>query len=118
MSVLHPWWLLFGSECSPSNLQLPRALGVVGFVERSASDVARIVAARRKAEGSEAILVEVQTNRPQKPAVPLLSREMVAILFNSDDRYPPIVVALRPGFPRTSHQFWNPEGVPPSLRDG
>ena len=57
----------------------------------------------------------VQTNRPQKPAVPLLSREMVAILFSSDDKHPPIVVVLRPGFPRTSHQFWNPEGVPPSL---
>ncbi len=115
MTVLHPWWLSFGSECSPSKVQLPRASGFVGFVERSASDVARIIAARRKGEGSEAILVEVQTNRPQKPAVPLLSREMVAILFSSDDRHPPIIVALRPGFPRTSHQFWNSEGVPPSL---
>ena len=115
MSDLIPWWSTYGSVIPLGELRTPRAQGFVRYIERAVTGVATIVEARCEAGGDEAVLVEVQTFRPQMPAIPLLSSEPVAFRFGHGDARQPGVHPLRPDFPRTTHQSWAPRGYPSAL---
>jgi len=110
MSDLIPWWSTYGTIVPLDELRAPRARSFVRYIERAATGVATIVEARCEAGGDEAVLVEVQTGRPQMPAIPLRSREPVAFRFVRGDARQPGVHPLRPDFPRTTHQSWAPRG--------
>jgi len=115
MSLLHPWWEEWGAPCDPSALVLPSARKFIDYVERRANGLATIYGTRVREDGVEAILLKVHTNRPQRPAIPILSAEPVAVLFSPEDRIAPTVLALRPDFPDAPHQNLAPEGAPNPL---
>jgi proteasome lid subunit RPN8/RPN11 len=115
MTLLHPWWEEWGSPCDQSAIVLPSARKFMDYVARRADGLATICGARRSEDGVEAVLLDVQTNRPQRPAIPILRQEPVAVLFSPEDRLPPTVLALRPEFPDAPHQNLAPEGAPKPL---
>ena len=51
----------------------------------------------------ELLVFEVETNRPQRPAYPILRREPVGV-FLADGQSAPAVMGLRPDFPDTPHR--------------
>ena len=116
MTELHPWWSEWGSPCELSALVLPATRKFLDYVERRANGLATIHGARVRDDGVEAVLLEVQTNRPQRPAIPIDRQEPIAVLFSPEDRMvPPTILALRPDFPDAPHQNLAPEGAPNPL---
>ena len=107
------WLETWGDAIEPDQLSGSFAVRFRNFLKNEASGLASITGARRQ-ERSELLTLEVETNRPQRPAYPILHREPVAVLL-SDGKFAPVVLALRPDFPDTPHQNWVPEGIPFSL---
>ncbi len=115
MTEIHPWWDSWGAGCDAHDLSIGAARGFVSYVARAADGLARIKAARRDPTGVEAVLIEVDTHKPQRPAIRLNARESVAVLFTANAARAPCVLVLRPDFPRAPHQNSTPEGWPLAL---
>ena len=109
----HDWLDTWGDAIEPDQLSGSFAIRFRDFLTSEAAGLASITGSRRHAE-SELLTLEVETNRPQRPAYAILHREPVAVVL-SDDTFTPVVLALRPDFPDTPHQNWVPEGIPFSL---
>jgi Prokaryotic E2 family A/ThiF family/Prokaryotic homologs of the JAB domain len=115
--MLHGWLHIWGEAIEPENLSGSFAVRFRDFLLSHAEGLASITGARRSGPDAagELLIIEVRTNRPQRPAYPLLREEPLGILFTTDESYAPSVLALRPDFPDTPHQNWVPEGIPFSL---
>jgi hypothetical protein len=113
MTMPHDWLKTWGEAIEPDLLSGPFAVRFRNFLTNEAAGLASISGARRH-ERSELVILDVETNRPQRPAYPILHREPVAVVL-SDGTFAPAVLALRPDFPDTPHQNWVPDGVPFSL---
>ena len=107
------WLQTWGEAIEPDQLSGSFAVRFRNFLTKEASGLASIAGARRR-DPYELLIIEVETNRPQRPTYPILHRESVAVIL-SDGTFAPVVLALRPDFPDTPHQNWVPEGVPFSL---
>jgi len=114
---MHEWSQTWGDAIEADNLSGSFAVRFRDYVRSQAEGLTTIIGARRSGPNaeSELLILEMATNRPQRPAYPLLHQEPVGILFTSDGSYAPAVLALRTDFPDTPHQNWVPEGVPFSL---
>lgn len=117
MIMLHDWSQTWGEAIGPDNLSGSLVVRFRDYILSQADGLATIIGARRSGPNaeSELLIVEVTTNRPQRPFYPLHYREPVGVLFTSDGSYAPAVLALRPDFPDTPHQNWVPDGIPLSL---
>ena len=109
----HDWLKTWGEAIEPDQLSGSFAVRFRNFLTNEAAGLASIIGARRH-EASELLILDVETNRPQRPAYPILHREPVAVVL-SDGAFAPAVLALRPDFPDTPHQNWVPDGMPFSL---
>jgi len=70
-----------GCALRPVGTRPPSARKFIDYVERRANGLATIYGTRVREDGVEAILLKVHTNRPQRPAIPILSAEPVAVCF-------------------------------------
>jgi hypothetical protein len=113
MTMPGEWLQTWGDAIEPDQLSGSFSVRFRDFITREAAGLATVVAARRN-DQSELLVLDVETNRPQRPAYPILHREQIGVILSERDT-PPVVVALRPDFPDTLHQNWVPEGVPFSL---
>jgi Prokaryotic E2 family A/ThiF family/Prokaryotic homologs of the JAB domain len=113
MTMPHDWLQTWGNAIEPDQLSGSFAVRFRDFLKNEASGLASIMSARRL-EGSELLTLDVETNRPQRPAYPILHREPLAVVFYNE-AFAPVVLSLRPDFPDTPHQNWVPEGFPFSL---
>lgn len=111
------WLETWGDTIEPDALSGPFAVRFRDFLLSQAEGIAAISGARRKGPDAtyELLIIDITTNRPQRPAYPILREEPIGILFTTDGSYGPRILALRPDFPDTPHQNWVPEGVPFSL---
>ncbi|MBR0716424.1 ThiF family adenylyltransferase [Bradyrhizobium liaoningense] len=115
--MLHDWLHIWGEAIEPEHLSGSMAVRFRDFLINQAEGLATITGARRSGPNAEyeLLIIKVRTNRPQRPAYPLLREEPIGILFTTEGSYAPSVLALRPDFPDTPHQNWVPDGVPFSL---
>jgi len=115
--MLHDWLQTWGEAIEPENLTGSMALRFRDYLIDQAEGLATITGARRSDADAkyELLIIQVRTNRPQRPAYAILREEPIGILFTNDGSYAPSVLALRPDFPDTPHQNWVPDGVPFSL---
>ncbi|MBR1175384.1 ThiF family adenylyltransferase [Bradyrhizobium sp. KB893862 SZCCT0404] len=115
--MLHDWLKIWGEAIEPEDLSGSMAIRFRDFPANEAEGFATITGARRSGSNAEGelLIIQVRTNRPQRPAYPLRREEPVGILFTTDGSFAPSVLALRPDFPDTPHQNWVPEGIPSSL---
>jgi hypothetical protein len=111
--MLHEWLATWGETIEPDQLSGSFAVRFHKFLTNDAIGLASIIGARRKGP-FELLMLEVETNRPQRPVYPILQREPVAVVL-SESPFAPAVLALRPDFPDTPHQYWVPDGTPFSL---
>lgn len=111
--MMHNWLNSWGEAIEPDQLSGSIAIRFRDFLKNEAAGLASITGARRHA-GSELLALEVETNRPQRPAYPILHREPVGVVL-SEVAFAPVILSLRPNFPDTPHQNWVPEGIPFSL---
>jgi integrative and conjugative element protein (TIGR02256 family) len=115
MHALHSWWEGFGTEISANNLTIPRARTLAQVAERGLLIGGRLSAIKvSKDKLHEAILLELDVERPQDSAVDIKRREPIAIVFQQKDSLPE-VRAVRTGFPRTIHQNYSKPSEPPWL---
>lgn len=113
---LHPWWGQFG-ETVPniSDLTVAAARALATTAASGDYPGLRFVEARRgRAQHCEAVLVDVDVERPQDLGADIRATEPIAFVYAERDMAPS-VVALRDDFPDTMHQNWTPLGVPSSL---
>jgi hypothetical protein len=113
MTKLHQWLQTWGEAIEPDNISGSFARRFRDYLTKEAAGLASVIGARRK-EQYELLILEVETNRPQRPANPILQREPVGVIL-SDAPAPPVVLSLRPDFPDTPHQNWVPYGAPFSI---
>jgi hypothetical protein len=69
----------------------------------------------QKNDLGEAVIIEIRTELPQRPPVPIQRLERVAIVISQINDIPPTVLALRKNFPETLHQNLVKRGSPKSL---
>lgn len=111
--MLHDWLGQWGERIDPDLLAGAAPQKLVRYLRtRNAEGLVTLTGARSH-EGAELVIMEVETNRPQRPAVGIERRETVGVYFNRNGR--PTVLTLRADFPDTLHQNWMPEGYPASL---
>jgi hypothetical protein len=117
MTVPQDWLETWGEAIDPANLSGSMAVRFRDFLLSQAEGLAIITGARRSgpAAENELLIIQARTNRPQRPAYPILREEPLGIFFTTDESYAPSVLSLRADFPETPHQNWVPEGVPFSL---
>ena len=115
MHGLHSWWDSFGTEISTSDLTIPRARALAQVAERGLLIAGRLSAIKvSKDKLHEAILLELDVERPQDSVVDIKRREPIAVVFQQNDTLPE-VRAVRTGFPRTIHQNFSASSEPPWL---
>ena len=111
--MLHEWLRKWGEDIKPSSLKGAGARKLVRYLaSENAAGFVTLVGARA-CDGAELVVIEVDTNRPQRPAVAIERRETVGVYFSPDGR--PTVLPLRADFPDTLHQNWMPDGLPASI---
>jgi E2/UBC family protein A/ThiF family protein/JAB domain-containing protein similar to deubiquitination enzymes len=69
----------------------------------------------QKNDLGEAVIIEIRTELPQRPPVPIQRVERVAIVISQINDIPPTVLALRKNFPETLHQNLVKRGSPKSF---
>ena len=78
-------------------------------------DYVGLLECRQADDGREAVIVEVDVERPQRPVHPIARRERIAIVFESQQDALPRVYALRSDFPQVPHlnleQFELPRSI-------
>ena len=114
MTMPHDWLQTWGDAIEPDQLSGSFAIRFRNFLINEAAGLASITGARRDGR-REIVILEVETNRPQRPAYSILHREPVAVVLFEDDTFAPTVLSLRSDFPDTPHQNWMPDGMPFSL---
>jgi len=113
--ALHPWWQAAGEPVADPTLLSPETTTFVESLGRGI-DGARMVEARAVPSlRVEAILVEVDVERPQELAFPIHAVEPLAILVSAGRDASPGILPLRADFPDTPHRNWTPDGVPLAL---
>jgi Prokaryotic E2 family A/ThiF family/Prokaryotic homologs of the JAB domain len=113
MTKLHEWLQTWGEAIEPDNITGSFARRLRDYLKRETVGLVSVAGARRK-EQCELLILEVETNRPQRPTYPILQCEPVGVIL-SDAPAPPVVLSLRPDFPDTPHQNWVPYGAPFSI---
>jgi proteasome lid subunit RPN8/RPN11 len=112
--ALHAWWTVFGEVVEAADkLSSAAARDFAAWAARGDSPGIRLAELRLNAD-HEAVLLDIETERPQDLAHPIRASEPVAILFpvaGGQHR----VLAVRDEFPDTPHQNWTPQGTPCSL---
>jgi E2/UBC family protein A/ThiF family protein/JAB domain-containing protein similar to deubiquitination enzymes len=112
--ALHAWWTGFGEPVETNDrFSSAAAREFAAFAGRGDWPGVQIAGLRLGAE-YEAILLDVETERPQELAHPIRACEPVAVLFPVAGGQPRIL-AVRDDFPDTPHQNWTPQGAPCSL---
>lgn len=108
------WIDEWGSALDPAELAHETARAVASYLAYEAADIANVGNAYRNAHGAEILLVELRTDVPQHPVVPILPVEPLGIAFGEAGSMP-LVMALREDFPDTEHQQLVPEGCPAAI---
>jgi hypothetical protein len=112
--ALHPWWTGFGEVVGAADeFSSTAARDFAAWAARGNSPGIRVAELRLNAD-HEAVLLDIETERPQDLAHPIRATEPVAILFPMAGGQPR-VLAVREDFPDTPHQNWTPQGMPCSL---
>ena len=81
MTMPHEWLQTWGEAIEPDQLSGSFAVRFRNFLTNEAAGLASIIGARRH-EAIELLILEVETNRPQRPAYPILHREPVAVVLS------------------------------------
>jgi len=107
------WHELPGQESTePSSLKIPKAIEFHRAIV--AHPYARFLECRRSNE-VEVVVLEVDVEVPQRPALDIRQTERVAVIFGAQDDSFPDVVSLRTDFPSIPHLNLRPIGAPRSL---
>ncbi|GAA4422351.1 Mov34/MPN/PAD-1 family protein [Bremerella cremea] len=98
---------LSGEIIEASSLRIPRALALAAVVEKGTHPYVKLVECRR-IEGKdidvlEAVVFDVEVERPQRIANDIKREERIAVSFTAGDDSSPVVMAMREDFPRVSH---------------
>jgi proteasome lid subunit RPN8/RPN11 len=114
--ALHPWWAGFGELIGAADkLSSAIARNFCAWASRADCPGITVTELRRNQDdGYEAVLLNVEVERPQDLAHPIRATEPVAVLFPVSGGQPRIL-AVREDFPDTPHQNWTPQGAPCSL---
>ncbi len=75
----------------------------------------RLAKVKRRLDGSEVVIVEVNPEVPTQPAHDIRVAESIAVIFDPEDRMGPAALALRQDFPDVPHTFLVPAGSMKSL---
>ncbi len=108
------WIDEWGSALDPAELGHETARAVAAYLAGEATDIATVAGAYRNVAGAEILLVQLRTDVPQHPVVPILPEEPIGIAFGEAGGMP-LVMALREDFPDTEHQQLVPEGCPAAI---
>jgi hypothetical protein len=104
---------LFGLVISDAELALPKARGVVQYAR--GADYVRLVECRRREDGTETVVCDLDIELAQRPVNPIAPTERVAVSFTTADLTYPDVVSLRHDFPDVIHLNARPPGQPKSF---
>ena len=113
MEKIDDWENGWGQECQPDDLCSEMACKLYEFLSGQPEIIGNL-RARRREDGIDAVLFDLQVEKPQRPLVSIRKTEPIAVVFSDDDQSYS-VLALRPDFPDTDHQNIIPEGIPCSL---
>ena len=110
------WWEQIGEVIdNPNNLVPALAKELVKVVASGAINGVSIKELRQSESTKHAgVYLDVEPERPQELAHPIMAVEPIAVIFRFDCGQP-IVLSLRENFPDTPHQNWVPSGMPCSL---
>ena len=104
---------LLGPVIAEGDLALPKAQGVVRYAKTA--DYVRLIECRRRIDGVETVVCDLDIELPQRPVNPITPIERVAILFRPTDDFYPDVVSLRTDFPDVIHLNARAPGRPKSF---
>ena len=104
---------LFGPVVADAKLALAKARGVARYVRDA--DYARLVECRRREDGTETVICDLDIELAQRPVNAIAATERVAVSFTQVDDSFPDVVSLREDFPNVIHLNARPVGQPKSL---
>lgn len=107
---------LSGAAVDAARLEIPKARAMARYLQRGEHPFARLVEALRFDQGGqEAVVMDVDVQRPQRAVNPIRHVERIAVRFTPEDGNWPEVLALRPDFPRVPHLNLTIEELPRSL---
>ena len=114
--MLHVWWDSFGEEVNdPDGLKPVLARELASLAAGGAIAGITVTGLRQSTqEGYAGVRIDVEVERPQDLAYPIMAVEPIAALFPFDGGQPS-VLALREDFPDTPHQNWSPPDRPCAL---
>jgi len=93
-----------GEMVPPAQLRIPRAREVARYLKSEMVPHMDLVECRQVAgTGEEAVVFEVATEVPQRPAHDIRRRERIALTFGAADEAMPVAYALRADFPWVPH---------------
>ena len=107
--------LLFGPAVEPETVALAKTRAVVACARWPDTFFVRLIECRRKADGTETVVLDLDIEVAQRPMHPILPLERVAVSFTVADADYPAVVSLREDFPAVSHLNYQRRGRPKSL---
>ena len=107
------WLANFGAPIAPSGLESLAAVALVTYVQRHATNIAKLIEARQ-GECCELAVFDFLTGIPQDTVYPIRLDERIGVRFAEVDAMP-VVFMLRDDFPDTSHQFLTSEGAPRAI---
>lgn len=112
----HPWWAAFGASLqSRDDLRAAPAQALAAWISSGLGAGVRLSVLKRDEEmGYEAVSFEIDVERPQDLAYPIMGTESVAVVFPLAGGQPRIL-AIRDDFPDPPHQNLTPKGAPKSL---
>jgi hypothetical protein len=112
---LHPWWFSLGHEVEIDDLASPPAEALAAALKEALIPGATLIAIGQTADRSiAAVRMEIDVERPQDLAYPIMAVEPIVAAFSVPHGCPS-ALAIRDDFPDTPHQNWVPEGYPCSL---
>src|SRR5215813_10180058 len=104
---------LLGSVIAERDLALAKAQGVVRYAKTA--DYVELIECRRRNDGVETVICDLDIELPQRPVNPIAPVERVAMLFRPADDFYPDVVSLRTDFPDVIHLNARALGQPKSF---
>ena len=106
---------IFGPIIAPASATLPKARAVVWFSQWPDAYYVHPVECRRKPDGTETVVLDLDIEVAQRTVHPIRPVERVAISFKPADADYPSVVSLREDFPDVPHLFFRRRGSPKSF---
>jgi hypothetical protein len=101
--ALHPWWIGFGEVVGAADkFSSTAARDFAAWAARGNSPGIRVAELRLNAD-HEAVLLDIETERPQDLAHPIRATEPVAILFPVAAGQPRVLAVPEPERPDTTH---------------